>query len=310
MVATDTVATDRAALFGNTRRRKAGTRLPYLLLLPALFFLTLFTYWPLVQAMFSSLSSKRRVNDPDTFAGLQNYQRLFADTDFQAAAVNNLIYAVGTVVPSIILALIFALMLRESTRFSAFMRSALFFPTLIPLVAASALFIFIFLPDIGLLDHYLKKLGARSVNWTGDPSIALASLIAMTVWKNAGYYMLFFLAGLQGISKDAEEAAIIEGANLFQRIWYVILPLLGPTIAFVVVIALINSITQVDHVIVMTQGGPNNSTSLLLFYIYQQAHEYFDLGKATAATVVTLGVLLVISVFSLRSMERRIHYEK
>ena len=134
----------------------------------------------------------------------------------------------GTVVPSIILALIFALMLRESTRFSAFMRSALFFPTLIPLVAASALFIFIFLPDIGLLDHYLKKLGARSVNWIGDPSIALSSLIAMTVWKNAGYYMLFFLAGLQGLSKDAEEAAMIEGANLFQRIWYVILPLLGP----------------------------------------------------------------------------------
>ncbi len=310
MTATNTATTDSVAVFRTPLRRKAGTKLPYLLLLPALFFLTLFTYWPLAQAMLSSLSAKRRVNDPDSFAGLENYRRLFADTDFQAAALNNLVYAVGTVVPSIVLALVFALMLRESTRFSAFMRSALFFPTLIPLVAASALFIFIFLPDIGLLDHYLGKLGASSVNWVGDPSIALASLIGMSVWKNAGYYMLFFLAGLQGISKDAEEAAIIEGANLFQRIWYVTLPLLGPTIAFVVVIALINSITQVDHVIVMTQGGPNNATSLLLFYIYQQAHEYFDLGKATAATVVTLGLLLLISVFSLRSMERRIHYEK
>lgn len=310
MAATDTATPDGAAEFQNSRRSKARPNLPYLLLLPALIFLSLFTYLPLVQAMFASLSAKRRVNDPDSFAGLENYRRLLADTDFQAAAFNNLIYAFGTVVPSIVLALIFALLLRESTRFSAFMRSALFFPTLIPLVAASALFIFIFLPDIGLLDHYLKKFGARSVNWIGDPSIALSSLIAMTVWKNAGYYMLFFLAGLQGISKDAEEAAIIEGANLFQRIWYVILPLLGPTIAFVVVIAFINSITQVDHVIVMTQGGPNNATSLLLFYIYQQAHEYFDLGKATAATVVTLGVLLVISVLSLRGMERRIHYEK
>jgi sn-glycerol 3-phosphate transport system permease protein len=210
----------------------------------------------------------------------------------------------------VVIALAFALALRESTRLNAVFRAAFFFPTLVPMVAASALFIFILMPDIGLLDHYLNKLAPHAVNWLGDPRYALASLMALTVWKNAGYYMLFFLAGLQGISKDAEEAATIEGATAAQRLWYVTLPLLGPTTAFVVVIALINAITQVDHVIVMTQGGPNNATSLLLYYIYQQAHEYYDLGKATAATVVSLAVLLAISFVSLRTMERGVHYEK
>ena len=293
---------------GSRRRRRS--LLPYLLLAPALTFLAAFTYWPLLQAMLSSLSTRRRVNDAGGFAGLDNYQRLLADTDFHSAALNNLLYAAGTVAPSIAIALALALALRESTRLNAVFRAMFFFPTLVPMVAASALFIFILMPDIGLLDHYLDKLVPHSVNWLGDPRYALASLMALTVWKNAGYYMLFFLAGLQGISRDAEEAATIEGATVAQRLWYVTLPLLGPTTAFVVVIALINAITQVDHVIVMTQGGPNNATSLLLYYIYQQAHEYYDLGKATAATVLSLAVLLAISLTSLRTMERGVHYEK
>jgi len=298
---------DRVGLKGRGFR---AALLPYLLLAPALVFLCAFTYWPLLQALLSSLSSKRRFNDVDAFAGLDNYARLFGDSDFQDAALNNLVYALGTTIPSIVLALFFALALRRSTRVNSILRSVFFFPTLVPLVAASALFLFILMPDIGLLDHYLQKFGARSVNWIGDPDIALISLMGLTVWKNAGYYMLFFLAGLQGVSQDAEEAAIIEGANRLQRLWYVILPLLAPTTAFVVVIALINSVTQVDHVIVMTQGGPNNATNLLLYYIYQQAHETYDLGKATAATVATLAVLLAISLTSLRTMERGIHYEK
>jgi len=290
-------------------RRRARIWLPYLLLLPSLVFLTLFTYWPFLQAILSSFSTRRRVHDVGEFSGLENYNRIFTDSEFTTAALNNVIYAIGTTGPSIALALVLALSLRNSSRLNSLLRSVFFFPTLIPLVAASAVFIFVFMPDIGLLDYYLAKLGVSSRNWLGNPDTALASLIGLTIWKNAGYYMLFFLAGLQGISQDAEEAAIIEGANRWQVLRYVTLPLLGPTIAFVVVIALIASITQVDHVIVMTQGGPSNSTSLLLQYIFRQAHENYDLGKATAATVVTLTVLLGISFLSMRAMERNVHYE-
>lgn len=282
---------------------------PYFLLLPALVFLFLFTYFPLVEVVWDSLYERRLGEFEGRFVGLENYARLFADDRFRGAVLNNLLYALGTILPSLFLALLFALALKRSTRVNNALRSLFFFPTLVPLVAASALFIFILLPGIGLLDYYLAKLGFRSVNWLGDPDIALWSLVAITVWKNAGYFMLFFLAGLQGIPADVEEAALIEGANGLQRLWYVTLPLLMPTIAFVAVIALIAAITQVDHVIVMTKGAPNNATNLVLFYIYQNAHEFWDHGKATAATVVSLAALLALSLISLRSLERGIHYE-
>jgi len=290
-------------------RRAPRLRLgPYLLLAPALLFLAAFTYWPMLQVIALSLFETRRIGETGAFIGAGNYERIWADADFTGALLNNAVYAAGTVIPSVALGFLFAVALRRSGWVSNLYRAVLFFPTLMPLVAAAALFIFIFLPTIGLLDYYLGKLGARSVNWLGNPDIALWSLILLTVWKNAGYYMLFFLAGLQSLPEDAEEAARIEGATWAQRQWFVVIPMLGPTFAFVGVIALINAIIQIDHVIVMTQGGPNNATNLLLYYIYQQAHEFFDIGKATAATVVTLALLLALSVASLRTMERRVHY--
>ena len=234
---------------------------------------------------------------------------MFNDATFQTVIKNNLVYAIGTVVPSIGLALAFALLLNQSNRFNNFVRSLLFFPTLIPLVAAAGLWWFFFFPDYGLIDYYLAKLGIGETHWLGDSDIALYSLILLTVWKNAGYYMVFFLAGLQGIPQDATEAAVIEGADWWQRLRYVTLPLLRPTTAFVVIIAFMQMLSNVDHVIVMTKGGPQDSTNLLLFYIYQNMHEFYDAGKASAATVLNVLILLAVSVGGLRVLERGIHYE-
>jgi sn-glycerol 3-phosphate transport system permease protein len=241
--------------------------------------------------------------------GIDNYTRLFADPHFATAVRNNLVYAAGTIIPSLTLALLFALGLREGTRLTSVLRTLFVLPLLIPLVAAAALFIFIFLPGAGLLDYYLARLGAAQTNWLGDPSLALGSIIAITVWKNTGYYLLFFLAGLAGVPQELLDAAKIDGASAMQRFLRITLPLLGPTFAFVFVIALLNVITQVDHVIVMTQGGPSDSTSLVLYYIYQQAHQNYDIGLASAATVVSVAFLFVLSIVSLRTLERGIHYE-
>lgn len=272
-----------------------------LLLAPSIVFLALFTYWPVLQVAWQSLFIEQRRQL--RFGGLANYRALVEDPAFIAALLNNLLYAVGTVVPSLILALGFALSLQRSTRLNAVLRSVLFLPVLIPLVAASSLFLFIFLPNVGLLDHYLAKLGIAGANWLGDPSVALFSIMVLTVWKNAGYYMLFFLAGLQSVPREPYEAALIDGAGPLQRLWYVTLPSLRPTLSFVVVIALLNVITQVDHIFVLTKGGPSDSTNLLLFYIYQQAVERYDLGKAAAATVLSLALLLALATFSLRRLE-------
>jgi len=289
-------------------RRPAWQRLtPYLLLAPSAVFLIGFTYWPVLQVLLGSFTV--RGFGLNAHAGLSNYARLFADPHFFRAVTNNLIYAAGTIVPSLTLALALAVALRETTIFATVVRTVIVLPLLIPLVAAAALFIFIFLPGGGLLDHYLAPLGLEQTNWLGDPSLALGSIIAITVWKNTGYYMLFFLAGLAGIPGELIDAAKIDGAGPVQRFFRITLPLLGPTLAFVLIIAMLNVLTQVDHVIVMTQGGPSDSTALVLYYIYQQAHQNYDVGLASAATVVSVAFLFALSMISLRSLERGIHYE-
>jgi sn-glycerol 3-phosphate transport system permease protein len=306
-----TGTTEQPVILPAIRTRVRGRVRPWLtayaLLLPSALFLFGFTYWPVVQVIRCSLTV--RGFRGAAHWGLQNYARLFNYRHFATAVVNNLIYAAGTIIPSLVLALLFAVALKETTRLTSVLRTLVALPMLIPLVAAASLFAFIFLPNAGLLDHYLAKVGVAETNWLGDPSLALGSIIAITVWKNCGYYMLFFLAGLAGIPQDLLDAAKIDGAGPAQRFFRITLPLLGPTLAFVLVIATLNALTQVDHIIVLTQGGPSDATSMILFYIYQQAHQNFDVGMASAATVVSVGFLFALSIVSLRSLERGIHYE-
>ena len=302
----DGIDSGAAAKMHPRRRRLRGRLLPYALLAPSLLFLGLFTYLPVVRVVVESLYDRPHGTGAAqaSFVGLGNYSKVLADPAFRQAALNNLVYALGTLIPTLVLALAFALAVQRSNRFSAVLRTVFFFPSLVPLVAAASLFFFIFLPGVGLLDYYLAKIGITGPNWLGDSDIALWSVIGLTVWKNAGYYMLFYIAGLQNIPRDTIEAALIDGANAWQRLRYVILPALLPTTSFVVVIALINLLTSVDHVIVLTRGGPSNATNLLLYYIFQSAHENFEIGKAAAATLLSVVVLLAISLASMRIMGR------
>ena len=277
---------------------------PFLLLLPSLVFLGAFTYWPVLSVAVDSFYGRRLGEKTAEFAGYGNYLRLAADPKFATAALNNLLYVVATVLPSLLLALGFALLLQRSSRFTAALRALLFFPTIIPLIGAAALWTFLFLPTVGLIDYYLGRLMPLSINWLGNPDTALAAIAMVTVWKNAGYYMLFYIAALQAIPNELIEAAILDGAGVVQRLRHVVLPLLAPTTAFVVVIAMIQAITTVDHVIVMTKGGPDDATNLLLFYIFQTATELHDSGKAAAATVVTLVCLFAVASFGIRVLDR------
>ena len=276
------------------------------LLAPSLLFLIAFTYWPVLRVLAGSFVVGRFA---DHAFGLGNYRRLFGDPHFARAAWNNIVYAIGTIGPGLCLALAFAMALRESTRVNAALRTLLVMPLLIPLVAAAALFTFILLPGDGLLDFYLARFGLGMVNWLGNPDLALGSVIAITVWKNTGYYMLFFLAGLAAVPQDLLDAATIDGAGAWRRFRAVTLPLLGPTFGFVLPIALLNGLTQIDHVITVTQGGPSDATNLLLYYIYQQAAQNYDAGLASAATVISVTALLALSFISFRALERGIHYE-
>ncbi|WP_376799722.1 carbohydrate ABC transporter permease [Candidatus Raskinella chloraquaticus] len=278
--------------------------LALLLLVPSLLLLALFTYGPLIQLAWDSLLVRTSTRAAPSFAGLANYRAVLNDPSFAKALWNNLLFAIGTLVPSLVLALFLAMCIARSSRLNSGLRAMLFFPVLVPLVAAASLFLFIFLPGVGLLDYYLGRLIARPPNWLGDPDIALWAIAGVTIWKNAGYYMLFFLAGLQSVPPEAYDAAYLDGATPWQRLWMVTLPYLTPTIAFVSIIALLNIVTQVDHVFVLTKGGPSEATNLLLFYIYQQAVESYDIGKASAATVLSLVALFAVTLLSLSTLER------
>jgi sn-glycerol 3-phosphate transport system permease protein len=292
---------------GARRLRSRQARTAALLLAPSLVLLAGFTYLPILRVAARSLVEQRL--DAPARWGLGNFARLLADPHFAAVAWNSVAYALGTVVPGLALALAFALALAGNGRLVALLRTAVAMPMLIPLVAAAAIFAFILLPGGGLLDTWLARFGLADANWLGDPALALPSIIVLSVWKNTGYYMLFFLAGLAGIPGELHEAAALDGAGAWTRFRRITLPLLGPTTAFLLPVAVVNAVTQVDHVVLLTQGGPGDATNLLLYYIYQQAEQNNDDGLAAAATVIGIGCLLALATLSLRALERGIHYE-
>ncbi|WJY14381.1 sugar ABC transporter permease [Pectobacteriaceae bacterium CE90] len=285
--------------------------LPWLILSPSLLFLFLFTYFPLLRSVFDSLYDTRMTENSPPFVGLGNYIRLMNDPVFWRALLNNALYILMTVIPGVILALLLAVALRENSTVNRWLRTAFFFPMIIPMVSAAALWLFIFMPGMGLLDYYLAKLfGPMNNNYLGMSHSALIALSVIGVWKFAGYYMLFFLAGLQGIPPSTREAAMMEGASPIQIFFNVTLPLLRPTLSFVITTALIYSITQIDHVVVMTHGGPDNATTVLLYYIQNLAWDTHDLGKASAATFLTLVALFLFSMLNLKVLNKGAHYER
>ena len=300
----------RLERFVEARRAKAivPARAAFWLLAPSLFLLFLFTYVPILEALMQAVSLEG-FGGKLTGYGLGNFQRLFADASFWKALSNNLVYGLGTVAPSIVLAVLLGVALQDATRLNALLRTVIVFPVVLPLVAVATLFAFVLMPGVGLLDYHLAELGIAGTNWLGNPDTALYAIIGLSIWKNAGYYMLFVLAGLQGIGPELHEAAKLDGAGAFTRFFRITLPLLKPTLAFILVIAMINVVTQIDHVIVLTGGGPSDSTNILLNYIFQAAHQQGDTGRAAAATVISVAALLSLSVASLKTLERGMHYE-
>lgn len=292
--------------------RKRGLSLQlygYLLLLPALGFLLLFTHYPALATVWESVFSAARGGHPAQFVGLENYRALLDDDVFILSLRNNLLYAVITIPLSVALALMMALAVNRRLRGNAITRAAFFIPSLLPMVAIANLWLFFYTPQLGLLNKMLALFSLPAVNWLGEPGTALYSLMAVSVWREAGFFMIFYLAALQQIDPRLSEAAEIEGASrgyFFRRVQW---PLLMPTTLFILINASMNAFRIVDQVIAMTNGGPNNSTSLLLFYIYRTAFSYWDLPAASAMTVVLLVILAAIALIKFNLLDKRAHYQ-
>jgi sn-glycerol 3-phosphate transport system permease protein len=280
----------------------------WLLLLPALSLLIAFTHWPTLKSFWRSVTWARSDAAPAKFVGLENYEILLEDPVFWRVIENNFWYAVGTVPTSIALAIIMALWVNSKIRFTGMLRLAFFTPTILPMITVANIWLFFYSPNIGLFNQLLALVGIDGPNWLGDPDLALSSLMIMTVWKEAGFFMIFYLAALQTLSPDLFDAAKVEGASswrIFRRITF---PLLMPTTLFVLINALLNAFKLVDHLFILTKGGPNNASNLLLYYIYETAFSFLDSYYAATLTVVMLVTLAVIALVQMLLIDRRIHY--
>ncbi len=282
--------------------------LPYLLVAPTLLFVLGFTLLPLVEVLVGSLF-KHKLNVPryqvPVFAGLGNFSGLFKDPEFLQVLANTGLYVLFLIPLLLACSFLLALLLDGKMRGLAFFRLAVFHPTVLPMVSAATIWLFFFTPGYGLWNQALHLFGYTGPqNWTGNPKLALGALVLVAFWKNVGFLMLFFLAGLQNMDRQVIEAARLDGAGGLRLILGMVLPLMRRQTLFVTTVAFIGAFQTVDHVFVLTQGGPSETSALLLYYLWQLRFERLDLGKANAVTLIMILALLAFTIANFRVSER------
>lgn len=271
--------------------------------MPSLLFLGTFTIYPILSSLIKSFYKDDLATVIPRFIGIQNYTGLLNDPIFAKSFFNNLLVAVCTVPTSIALAVAMAVFTNKVMAGKGIVRTAFFYPTILPMVAVANIWLFIYTPIYGLAS-YLNP----AWRILGNPDTAIWGLIVMLIWKQAGYLMIFYLSGLQGIPSELYEAAMIDGSGPLQTFRNITWPMLRPTTLYITIIALTNAYKTVDHLYIMTKGGPNNSTNMLLFYIYQVGFDFWDTGKASAMTIVLIVLLLTVTCVYFFTQDKKTFY--
>lgn len=280
----------------------------WLLVAPSLIFMLIFTVWPVFRSIYLSLTKYKLGMKAPEFIGLENYINLAGSSLFWKVMGNTLYFALITIIPSMVVGLFLATIVNRKSRATGFVRTAYFYPVIMPMIAIASIWMFIYMAKNGLFDQMLASFGIKPMNVLSSKKTVLPAMAFMYVWKEAGYLMVFFLSGIQSISEEVNEAARIDGAGAWTIFRKITLPLLAPTFLFVSTIALTNSFKLVDHVVIMTEGAPNNASTLLLYYIYQQGFTNFNYGVSSALTTVMLVLLMIVALPRFLSQDKKIHY--
>jgi multiple sugar transport system permease protein len=281
---------------------------PYLYLLPTIIGLLLFSAGAVAASFLVSFTQWDLVTEP-RWAGLENYAALLESELFWEVFRNTLLFTALAVPLSIVCSLALALLVNARVWGIVFFRTAYFLPVVSSMIAVALVWSWILNPEVGLLNHLLKAtLGIRGPGWLDSTTWALPAMVLVTVWKGLGYSMVIFLAGLQGIPEELYHAATIDGAGRWKKFRHITLPMLSPTTFFVLVITLINSFQVFEQTYVMTKGGPANSTLTLSYYIYQNAFQFFQMGKASALAYVLFGLVFAVTLIQFRVQKRWVFY--
>ncbi len=290
------------------RRREAFVG--YLFILPTYVGFLIFILYPLVESMRISFQEFSLLRG-STYIGLENYAQMFADARLRIAYINTVIFTLFAVFFNAGIGLLLAVMLnrRLPVLMRNLYRSIFFFPVLIAHTYIAVIWRFLYQQDTGVINYYLGLFGVEPIPWLSNTHWAMAAIIILDVWKNTGFAMLVFLAGLQSIPNEYYEAAQLDGANERQLFFRITIPLLSPTIFFILVIFMIGALQVFDTIIVLTAGGPGDATRSVVLYVYEIAFRTFNMGYAAAVSMTLFAIILVLTALQFWISRRWVHYE-
>ena len=278
---------------------------------PSLLIFCIFILLPIAIAFYLSLMKWDLLSADKQFVGIKNYLYYLKNPFFYKVLLNTIYYAAVHIPLNLVFSLSLALLLNKKLKGLSFYRAIYFIPVISPMVAVSAVWIWIYEPESGGLANYILGLfGVSPLGWLNDPKWAMPAIIIMSIWKGLGYNIVIFLAGLQNIPENYYEAARVDGANAWQQFRRVTLPLLSPVTYFVILMGIINSFKVFTQIEVMTpEGGPLNSTSVLVYYLYQEAFHKYRFGRASALAFILFIVVIIITMIQRTYSEKRVHYQ-
>jgi multiple sugar transport system permease protein len=277
-----------------------------LFLLPTIVATGAFVVFPVVFSLYLSFE-KWTVSSPPVFAGLSQYAHIFHDPEFLNSFANTLKFVVGFVPTTVVLSLLIALGMNTKLRGRTAYRMFFFLPSVTSIIVIAEVWLWLYEPRVGLLDYVLGRLGLpTTISWLNEPSIALWAIVLMSVWAATGYYKVLFLAGLSGIDRTLYESASIDGAGPWASFWHITLPLLMPTTFFVLTILVIGAFQVFGQIYVMTQGGPMHATDVVIYTIYVQAFQRFNMGYASAQAYSVGLVMLVFTALQWKFWGRQV----
>ncbi len=303
LVAVPTAASARRSLSGLRSRL-----LPWLCLAPALAALGLFVYWPILWSIWLSLHRWDFLATASPFVGLDNYAELVASADFRNSLERTVLFTLAAVPLRLVTALLLAQLLLEASPLRRLCRAVLFAPYVTSGVAVAVVWSWILNSDVGLVNLVLRALGRPGLPWLTSTELALFSIVLVNLWKNLGYDVLVFTAGLAAVPREVHEAAALDGAGRLARLRWITLPLLMPTTFFLLCVMVIDSFQTFTLVAVMTGGGPAWSTDLLVHLLYRTSFVYFEIGRGSALAILLFLFLLALTWLQFRTVGRRIHY--
>lgn len=294
---------------GSQRKRRLAELLTAgAFLSPTLLIFLAFVLFPVFFSFYLSFHKWNMFSASAEAVGADNYLAILANPEFWMVLKNTAVYTLGTVPLNMLLALGVATILNRKIAGRRLLRTAFFAPVVMSSVAAAVIWRWVYEPNFGLLNYVLGVFGVPSVNWLNDPTAAMSALIVMGVWKTFGVNMVLFAAGLQGIPEHYYEAAKIDGAGRWGQFWNITIPLLSPTTFFILVMSVIGSFQVFDTVYVLTSGGPLGSTKVLVFYLYEHAFKYFEMGYASAVAYLLFVLIFVLTLAQVKYLRGTIHY--